>query len=60
MAKTRIGRRKTRERSRTDREERRKRSHLTTNACQQPEEKQHQGTYGGLDFEQDSGDSGWH
>uniref|UniRef100_A0A3B4G1P6 Epithelial cell transforming 2 n=1 Tax=Pundamilia nyererei TaxID=303518 RepID=A0A3B4G1P6_9CICH len=38
VAKTRIGRRKTRERSRTDREERRKRSHLTTNACQQPEE----------------------
>ncbi|XP_013770212.1 protein ECT2 [Pundamilia nyererei] len=46
VAKTRIGRRKTRERSRTDREERRKRSHLTTNACQQPEEEQHQGTYG--------------
>lgn len=56
MTKTRIGRRKTRERSRTDREERRKRSHLTTNACQQPEEDQ--GTYGGLDFEQDSGDTG--
>uniref|UniRef100_A0A669CE10 Epithelial cell transforming 2 n=1 Tax=Oreochromis niloticus TaxID=8128 RepID=A0A669CE10_ORENI len=31
VTKTRIGRRKTRERSRTDREERRKRSHLTTN-----------------------------
>ncbi|CAI5638941.1 unnamed protein product [Oreochromis niloticus] len=46
VTKTRIGRRKTRERSRTDREERRKRSHLTTNACQQPEEEQHQGTYG--------------
>uniref|UniRef100_A0A3P8NAF2 Epithelial cell transforming 2 n=1 Tax=Astatotilapia calliptera TaxID=8154 RepID=A0A3P8NAF2_ASTCA len=32
VAKTRIGRRKTRERSRSDREERRKRSHLTTNS----------------------------